>query len=94
MRIRDYVDGAMARAVELRYQAPVLTVEWQQNGCDCGADARSPGPCAECALKDLSALVGQDLAQRWYDACKEEQRAWKALEEGAVVMAAQRCTAN
>jgi hypothetical protein len=74
----------MKIASELRYQSPVLSVSWQEGCCDCGADARFPGPCVDCAMRELGKRVGGDLAQRWYAACKEEQRAWRALEEGAV----------
>lgn len=87
MDTQDYFQSVMAIAVELRYQAPLLAVEWQEGCCDCGADARFPGPCIDCAITELAKRVGEDLAQRWYIACKEEQKAWKALEEGALRMA-------
>jgi hypothetical protein len=85
MNMQRYVDEVMEIATALRYQAPLIAVSWQEGCCDCGT--RFPGPCTDCAIKELSKRVGDDLAQRWYAACKEEQKAWKALEEKARTLA-------
>lgn len=80
-----YIDEAWAMASEVRYQTPLLKVERRQKECQCGAPARFPGPCEHCAMHRLASRVGEDLARQWLDACKEQQRLWKAISEAAAV---------
>ena len=82
-----YIDEALAMASEVRYQTPLIAVEWRQKECRCGARARFPGPCAECASHKLASRVGEDLARQWLEACKEQQRLWKMISDAAAVSA-------
>ncbi|HEX7801554.1 MAG TPA: hypothetical protein VF471_02180 [Pseudoxanthomonas sp.] len=84
-----YIDEALAMASEVRYQTPLIAVEWRQKQCQCGARARFPGPCAECASNRLASRVGEDLAKQWIEACKEQQRLWKMISDAAAVSAKQ-----
>lgn len=82
-----YIDEALAMASEVRYQTPLTKVELRQNECRCGAQARFPGPCADCASYRLASRVGEDLAKRWIEVCKEQQSLWKMISDAAAVSA-------
>ncbi len=78
-----YIDEALAMASEVRYQTPLIAVERRQKECQCGAPARFPGPCADCASHRLASRIGEDLAGQWLEACKEQQRLWQVISEAA-----------
>lgn len=80
-----YIDETLAMASEVRYQTPLIKVEWRQKECRCGAQARFPGPCVDCASHRLASRVGEDLAKRWVEACKEQQILWKLISDAAAV---------
>lgn len=82
-----YIDETLAMASEVRYQTPLITVEWRQKECRCGARARFPGPCADCASHRLASRVGEELARQWIEACKEQQRLWKMISDAAAASA-------
>lgn len=82
-----YIGEALAMASEVRYQTPLIKVEWRQKECQCGARARFPGPCVDCASHRLASRVGEDLARRWVEACKEQQLIWKLISDAAAVSA-------
>lgn len=82
-----YIDETLAMASEVRYQTPLIKVEWREKECRCGARARFPGPCADCAGRRLASRVGEDLARQWVEACKEQQRLWKIISDAAAVAA-------
>ena len=79
MQQRDHESRIMELAIQVRYQTPTLSVEWDDR-CTCGASARFPAPCASCATEGLSALAGKELANRWQAACVEQQAIWRDLE--------------
>lgn len=87
MTRKFYIDEVLAMASEVRYQTPLTKVEWRQKGCRCGAQARFPGPCVECASHRLASRVGEELAGKWTEACKEQQRLWKMISDAAAASA-------
>lgn len=87
MTKKFYIDEVLAMASEVRYQTPLIKVEWRQKECQCGAQARFPGPCVDCASHRLASRVGEDLARQWAEACREQQRLWKKISDAAAASA-------
>jgi len=76
---RTFAEEIMELAAEVHFQIPLLQAEFQEGRCACGAAARFPGPCTDCALRKLEEKIGFELAQRWHDACIVQQTVWHAL---------------
>jgi hypothetical protein len=86
-----YLNKILQIASELKYQLPLTETEFEERGCGCcGARARFPGPCADCAELELARLIGADGARSWAAACREEQRLWKSFSDCAAVKLSER----
>ena len=82
-----YLNKVLQVASELKYQLPLTRVEFVEQGCgSCGARARFPGPCVECAELELMRLIGDEHTRRWVAACREQQQSWRSLEDKVSVM--------
>jgi hypothetical protein len=79
-----FLNKILQIASELKYQLPLIETQFEDHGCGCcGEKARFPGPCVNCAELELARLVGSDQAHQWSEACREEQRIWKAFTDCA-----------
>lgn len=84
---RYFRNKVLQIASELKYQLPLMEADFVERGCGCcGAKARFPGPCIDCAELELIRLIGEEDARMWMEACRAQQRTWKSIEEKALTM--------